>query len=194
MRPIDRNEILPIGDYEQVRDHFRARVIHEKRPRRVKIGDHLSAVFENRDSVLLQIQEMLRTERISSEPAIKHEIETYNALIPGENELSVTLFVEIPERELRDRMLIELAGLERHVGIDVNGERLMATSEPRPGAVDDRTTAVHYLKIPLSEAAAGMLKQRRAAASLVVTHPRYEARADLSEATLAKLAEDLSGG
>src|SRR5215218_8057940 len=115
MRPIDRNEILPIGDYEQVRDRFRSRVIAEKRPRRVKLGDHISAVFENRDSVLLQIQEMLRTERISSEPAIKHEIETYNELIPGDNELSLTVFVEVPDRELRDRMLIELAGLERHV-------------------------------------------------------------------------------
>lgn len=118
MRTIERSEILPIGDYEQVRAHFRARVIAEKRPRRVKLGDHLSAVFENRDTVLLQIQEMLRTERISSEPAVKHELETYNELIPRENELSVTLFVEIPDRELRDRMLIELAGLERYVGIE----------------------------------------------------------------------------
>jgi hypothetical protein len=193
MRPIDRNEILPIGAYEQVREHFRARVIAEKRPRRVKVGDHLSAVFENRDSVLLQIQEMLRTERISSEPAIKHEIETYNELVPGDNELSITLFVEIPERELRDRMLIELAGLERHLGIEVNGERYMASSPPRPGAVDDRTTAVHYLKIRLPEGAAGLLKERRATAALVVTLPRHEARADLSAATLAKLAEDLSG-
>jgi hypothetical protein len=193
MRLIDRNEILPIGDYEQVRDRFRARVISEKRPRRVKLGDHLSAVFENRDSVLLQIQEMLRTERISSEPAIKHEIETYNELIPGENELSLTVFVEIPERELRDRMLVELAGLERHVGIEVNGERYMASSGPRPGAVEDRTTAVHYMKIRLPDGAAGLLKDGRATAALVVTHPRYEARADLSAATLAKLGEDLSG-
>lgn len=193
MRTIERSEILPIGDYEQVRAHFRARVIAEKRPRRVKLGDHLSAVFENRDTVLLQIQEMLRTERISSEPAVKHELETYNELIPRENELSVTLFVEIPDRELRDRMLIELAGLERYVGIEVNGERIMVSSAPRPGAVDDRTTAVHYLKIPLTEDAARLLRERRAKAALLVTHPRYEARADLSAATLEKLAEDLSG-
>jgi hypothetical protein len=192
MRPIERSEILPIGDYEQVRERFRARVIQEKRPRRVKVGDHLSAVLENRDSVLLQIQEMLRTERISSEPAIKHEIETYNELIPGADELSLTVFVEIPEREVRDRMLIELAGLERHVGIEVNGERIMASSGPRPGAVEDRTTAVHYMKIPLPEGAARALKERRATAALVVTHPRYEARADLPSATLAKIAEDLS--
>lgn len=193
MRPIDRNEILPIGDYEQIRERFRARVIQEKRPRRVKLGDHLSAVFENRDSVMLQIQEMLRTERITSEPAIKHEIETYNELIPGDGELSLTVFVEIPEREVRDRMLVDLAGLERHVGVEVNGERFMASSGPRAGAVEDRTTAVHYLKVRLPSAAVALFKERRAAAALVVTHPRYEARAELSPATLAKLAEDLAG-
>src|SRR5690349_24506610 len=100
MRPIERSEVLPIGEYEAIRERFRARVITEKRPRRVRIGEHLSAVFENRDSVMLQIQEMLRTERITSEHAVMHEIETYNDLIPGSDELSVTLFVEIPSKEL----------------------------------------------------------------------------------------------
>src|SRR5688572_24580768 len=117
MRPIDRSEILPIGEYETIRERFRARVIAEKRPRRVRIGEHLSAVFENRDSVMLQIQEMLRTERITSEPGILHEIETYNELLPGKDELSLTLFVEIPAKELRDKMLVELAGLEDHVSL-----------------------------------------------------------------------------
>src|SRR4051812_6549302 len=107
MRPIDRNEILAIGEYELIRDRFRSRVIEEKRPRRVRIGEHLTMIFENRDSVLLQIQEMLRTERITTESGILHEIETYNELIPGEGQLSVTLFVEIPDRALRDQMLVD---------------------------------------------------------------------------------------
>ena len=69
MRLIERSEILPIGEYELIRPHFRARVVEAKRPRRVALGEHISALFENRDSVLLQIQEMLRTERITGEPA-----------------------------------------------------------------------------------------------------------------------------
>ena len=47
------------------------------------MGDKASAVFENHDTVLLQIQEMLRTERISREAAIQHEIDTYNEHFPG---------------------------------------------------------------------------------------------------------------
>src|SRR5689334_6801955 len=108
MRPIERSEILGLGPYEQIRDRFRARVIDEKKARRVALGEHLTVVFENRDTVLLQIQEMLRTERITTESAIAHEIETYNELVPAEGELSVTLFVEIPDKETRDRLLVEL--------------------------------------------------------------------------------------
>src|SRR5271168_3775318 len=105
MKPVQRNEILPIGEYELVRPHFRARVIEEKKARRLQVGEHLSAVFENHDSVLLQIQEMLRTERITAEAAIAHEIETYNELVPARGQVSLTLFVEIPDKETRDRML-----------------------------------------------------------------------------------------
>lgn len=192
MQQIQRNEILPIGEYEAIRPHFRARVIEEKRPRRVRIGEHVSAVFENRDSVLLQIQEMLRTERITSESAILHEIETYNDLVPGEGQLSVTMFVEIPQKEVRERMLVDLAGLEDRIALEVDGERFAVTGKRPDGYVEGRTTAVHYLKVTPSKEAAAKIKARKAKVALLITHPKYEERADLGPATVAKLAEDLS--
>ena len=192
MRIIERNEILPIGDYEAIRPHFRARIIEEKRPRRVKVGEHLSAVFENRDSVLLQIQEMLRTERITSEPSIAHEIETYNDLVPGERQLSLTLFVEIPERELRDRLLVEWAGLEDAVGLEIDGARFAAHGKRPPGWVPERTTAVHYLKIDLTAEAVASLQSGKAKAALVIDHPRLSERAELGRATIGRLVDDLS--
>jgi Protein of unknown function (DUF3501) len=193
MRTIERSEILPLGEYETIRPRFRARVIEQKKLRRVTFGEHFSAVFENRDTVLLQIQEMLRTERITSEPAIMHEIETYNDLIPGEDELSLTLFVEISEREVRERVLVELAGLEESVGIEVAGTFFRAVDKRSPGAVPERTTAVHYLKVKLSPEAAAALKAKTAEAAIVIKHPRLEARADLSPGTRTELAWDLAG-
>lgn len=192
MRTIERSEILPIGEYELVRPHFRARVIEEKRPRRVPVGEHISVMFENRDSVLLQIQEMLRTERITSEPAILHEIETYNELVPGADQLSLTVFVEIADRALRERMLVELAGLEETIGLEVDGVFFLATGAPSVGAVPGRTTAVHYFKVTLSPGAAAAIQKKEAKAALVVKHPAHPARAELSRATLEKLAEDLA--
>jgi len=192
MQLIQRNEILPLGEYEAIRPHFRARVIEEKRPRRARLGEHVSVTFENRDTVLLQIQEMLRTERITGEAAILHEIRTYNDLVPGADEISLIAFVEIPDKELRDRLLVELAGLEDTVAIEVDGARF-AASGPRPdGYMAGRTTAVHYLKAKLTPEAAAALRAGTAKAALLVTHPRYSARAELGAAALAKLAEDLA--
>jgi hypothetical protein len=191
MRPIDRSEILPLGDYEQIRARFRARVIEEKRPRRVKLGEQISAVFENRDSVLLQIQEMLRTERITSESGIKHELDTYNDLIPAPGELSMTLFVEIPDSVVRDRMLIELKGLEGCVSVEVDGVRAPATSDPK-GVMPDRTTAVHYFKVKLGDEASAAIRAKTAKVAVRVDHPRLAVRTELGPASIAKLAEDLS--
>ena len=94
MKKVERAELLGFAEYEPLREHFRQRVIASKRVRRVELGRHMSLVFENHDTVLLQIQEMLRTERISDERAIAHEIDTYNELIPPPGGLCATMFIE----------------------------------------------------------------------------------------------------
>src|SRR5438477_13111247 len=97
MKPVERSEILGLAEYETIRDRFRARVIEEKRIRRVQLGAKATAVFENHDTVLMQVQEMLRTERITKESSIAHEIATYNELVPKDNELSATVMIEIAD-------------------------------------------------------------------------------------------------
>ena len=84
MRKVERGELLGLAEYEQIRPQFRSRIIAEKTERRLVAGE-VSVTFENHDTVLFQIQEMLRTERITKEAAIDHEIETYNELVPGPN-------------------------------------------------------------------------------------------------------------
>ena len=150
-------------------------------------------VFENRDSVLLQIQEMLRIERITAEPAIAHEIETYNDLLPGAGQLSLTVFVEIADKPTRDRMLVELAGLEDTVGVEVDGKVFPASGKRPDGFVLGRTTAVHYLKATLDAGALAAVTGGTARVAVVVSHPQLQARAELPRATVAKLAEDLAG-
>jgi hypothetical protein len=193
MKPVDRSEILPLGAYEQIRDRFRNRVIAEKRARRVSIGEHMSAVYENRDTVLLQIQEMLRTERITKASAVDHEIATYNELVPGDDELSMTLFIEINDKQERERLLVALAGMEEHVLLEIDGERFAAKAGHKDGAQEGRTTAVQYYKIPLSPDAAAKLRDRVATdVALVVDHDAYPARARLGDAALREVAGDLS--
>jgi hypothetical protein len=198
MKPIDRSEILGLADYEAVRERFRARVIVEKKHRRIPIGPKVSAVFENRDTVLLQIQEMLRTERITRPAAVQHEIDTYNELVPADDELSCTLMIEIADKDERDLFLQAARGLEKHVWFVAGEQRLAAqASERGSGEPVDRTTAVHYLKFHLPKDVADALRAAargrpmRAPLQLQIDHPAYAVFAELPAETIAALSEDL---
>ena len=105
--------------------------------------------------------------------------------------MSLTLFVEIADKPTRDRALVELAGLEDAIAVEVDGARFPAWG-PRPaGFVEGRTTAVHYLKATLSPEAAAAVVAGEASVAIVVGHPRLEARAPLDRAALDALAEDM---
>ncbi len=192
MQRVERNEILKIGEYETIREPFRARIIAEKKARRVAFGPLATAVFENHDTVLLQIQEMIRTERITREGAILHEIETYNQLIPADGELSATVMLEIDDRDTREKFLNAAAGIHEHIAMEVDGDRSRATWDDRL-VIPGRASAVLYLKFPLSKDALRKIKSGAAKVALVASHPAYEARAELSPAAVKSLTEDLEG-
>jgi hypothetical protein len=200
MKPIQRNEILDLASYEVVREHFRARVIQEKKRRRVQLGPKSTALFENRDTVLLQIQEMLRTERITRSAAIDHEIETYNDFIPASDELSCTVMIEIADPAERDAFLVAARGFEKHVWLTAGPHRVRAHGKERGDEGADRTTAVHYLKFALPRSIADELRAAKperapeAAGDLAleVTHPAYSVRAPLGREVLLELGADLN--
>src|SRR6516225_11115570 len=151
MKLVERGEILGLAEYEAVRERFRARVIAEKKLRRTQLGPKATAVFENHDTMLMQIQEMLRTERITRAAAVQHEIDTYNELVPAAGELSCTVMIEIVDKAERDAFLQTALGFEKHVWLVVDGEHVPARAISR-GTPSDRTTAVHYLKFALPPA------------------------------------------
>lgn len=199
MKPIERGEVLGIAEYESIRDRFRARVIQEKKGRRVTFGQYGSCVFENRDTVLMQIQEMLRTERITREAAVQHEVDTYNELIPGAHELSATIMIEIDDKTTREKFLIDAKGLEREFALVIGGTRCPGKNDPAR-EFPDRTTAVHYVKFDLApageQALRDVLAKKTKAEDLVIelvsTHPQYLVTTRLPPALVANLAEDLA--
>ncbi len=191
MQLVERGEILGLSEYEEIRPHFRARVIALKKQRRVALGGHVTLVFENHDTVLLQVQEMLRTERISKEAAIQHEIDTYNDLIPKSGQLSATAMIEYPDAAERDAMLEKLVGVESKFYVEFAGERCFSESDLRTVKAE-RTTAVHYLRFPLTPAVQHALQARASGIAVGIDHPAYSVRVELDATTLASLAEDFS--
>jgi hypothetical protein len=190
MKRIDRSEVLGLADYEALREHFRNRVLGEKRRRRLLMGSVASCLFENRDTVLLQIQEMLRTERITKESGIQHEIDTYNDLIPAPGQLSCTLFIEIEDANERKRRLQAALGLERHVVLCCDDDRMPAEFDPARCHADT-ASAVNYLKFTLTPLAATRLRAQSGTWRLSIEHPAFKLDAPLPAPLLQALAEDL---
>jgi hypothetical protein len=194
MRKVDRSELLDLGAYEQVRERFRNRVIALKARRRVALGAHMTLTFENHDTVLLQVQEMLRTERISDERSIAHELATYNELVPGARGLSATLFIEYDDAEERRAKLVELAGLRTEIRLRIAGSEHVARFATHFGEELERIPSVNYLTFDeLAPTAAASLLDAGVPAALACTHPGYRVEVPLPAPLREELALDLGG-
>src|SRR5215470_3580811 len=145
MKKVALDDILGFNAYEKVRPEHRQRIIELKKNRRVSIGDKISLLFENRDTVIFQIQEMLRAERISDLDKIRDEITVYNELVPEHSELSATLFIEIEDQtHLRDDLL-KFLGIDETVFLQVGPHRIRATFE-EGRSKEDKISAVQYVR------------------------------------------------
>ena len=193
MRKLTVDDIVDLRAYERERDEFRARVIALKKQRRVQVGDLVTIVFENTDTMRFQIQEMARAEKMLRDEQIEHEVETYNELIPGPGELCATLFIEITNEDALREWLPKLPGIQRHIAFDIAGTEVRGVEpdEERLTREDDITSTVHYLTftVPPAQQAAFLAGP----VTLVVDHPEYRAETPLSEEQRAALAADFEG-
>ena len=192
---IQRGDIKDLVAYEKVREETRAAIIALKRDRRLALGPNLTILFENRETVLFQIQEMVRTERIVDEGKIREEIQAYAPLLPAPGELSATLFIEIPDlmrmsQEQVRETVNRFQGLDRQgVSLVVDGERLPARFE-LGHSKEEKMAAVHYLRFVVPE---GRRDLGGRSATLVVDHPRYQAEAALPATLRQALEAELRG-
>jgi len=193
MDKIRPDEVINFFEYEKVRDARRESVIELKRRRRVSVGRYLSLVFENRETVLFQIQEMCRAERIADDAKVQEELDVYNALLPGPGELSATLFIEIEDMTRIKPVLDRLMGIDtgQHVWLQV-GREFAVPGEFEAGHSDEekgKLAAVHFVRFTFPAAAVRAFAD--SPAFVAVDHPAARARVELSAETKAALSEDL---
>jgi len=190
LKKITLDEILDLTTYEKRRQDIRAAVMALKEPRRVAVGDRLTFIFENRDTVRFQVQEMARAERMVKPEAIQAELDVYNELMPGDGELSATLMIEIPDAELIRRELDRLVGIDEYVWLDVGDESIQATFDPKQFEAD-RISAVQYIRFPLGRDGTARFADPSVPVALRVAHPSYAASTPIDGATRESLARDL---
>ncbi|HMV65471.1 MAG TPA: DUF3501 family protein [Myxococcota bacterium] len=185
MEAVRRDEIVDFETWSDQRDRVRPRMLDVKRARRVEIGPWVTVLFENRDTVRYQVQEMMRAERIVREADIRHELDTYNELLGGPGELGTCLLIGIDDPAARDARLRRWLDLPSRVALVLEGgARVGATWDPRQIGVD-RLSAVQYLKFDVGG---------RVPVAIVIDSPDPELAAEvgLSAETRAALAADLA--
>jgi hypothetical protein len=190
------DDISDLRAYERERGEFRSRIIDLKKKRRVHVGTIQTLVFENRDTIRFQIQEMARVERLISDDAIATELRMYNPLVSRPGRLAATLFIELTSDDQMREWKPKLAGLERsyelHLGHGDDVEAVAARlDEGHEDTLtrDEVTASVHYLWWPLTPAQTDKLAA--GPATVVCTHPNYAESAELSDITRASLVADL---
>jgi hypothetical protein len=192
-RKLTLDDIADLRAYERERPEFRAKVIEIKRRRRIELGTFVTLMFENRDTMRLQIQEMARVEKILTDEGIQEELEAYNPLIPEPGQLCATLFIELTSDEAMREWLPKLVNVERSVVV-----RLADGSEVR-GELDkghesqltrtEVTAAVHYMTFEFSPQQIETFEQGPVV--VAIDHPAYREDIELMQTTVDELLRDL---
>ena len=192
MKKLTVDDIADHRAYEKARDDFQAHIIDMKRRRRISVGDLVTVVFENTDTMRWQVQEMARAERMLTDDAIADQVSTYNELIPNQGELSGTLFIELTDDAKLREWLPKLVNIQHAVRFDLaDGSHVDAVPQDEERlSRDDVTATVHYLKFPFTAAQQNTFAA--GPARIVIDHTRYHAIAELTVEQRAELARDFA--
>ena len=170
------HDLLPAAEYEQQREQFRSQIIALKQRRRISIGPLITLVFENRETLRFQTQEMIRVEHILEPHRVQEELDVYNALMPGCGELSATLLIEITEEDRMKDWLDVFMGLDHGetVAIRTGTEQAFGLFEGGHSH-ETKISAVHFVRFRPSASMTAAFADLRQSVTLTVHHHEYHA-------------------
>jgi hypothetical protein len=192
-RKLTLDDIADLRAYERERESFRAQMIEVKRRRRVALGTLITIMFENRDTMRLQIQEMVRVEKVLTDEGVLEELKAYNPMIPEAGQLCATLFLELTSEDQVREWLPKLAGLENSISLLLaDGSRVRGEIDAQHAAGltrDDVTAAVHYLTFNFTPEQVNAFEA--GPVTVECSQPNYLEASALSDSTKTELLTDL---
>jgi len=189
---ITRDDLMSLEQYAEKREAFRQQVIEHKKHRQVALGPNATLYFEDRLTLLYQIQEMLRIEKVFEADGINEELEAYNPLVPSGRNFKATFMIEYPDPLVRAAQLEKMVGIEDLVWMQV-GEHDKIWSiadEDLERSTENKTSAVHFLRFELNDELARALKHG-ANWEMGVQHPVYSYQLTVEGDTRLSLLNDL---
>lgn len=193
LHQVTREDLLSDAEFAKVRKERRAALLPVKRLRRLELGPVCTIYFENFETMLFQIQEMLLTER-GGEAQIADELAAYNPLIPQGSELVATIMFEIDDPVRRANTLARLGGIEHDFFLQVGDERApgVPESDVERTREDGKASSVHFVRFLLSPALIARFRDPGTQILVGCSHPGYSHLAGLTPATRAELNRDFA--
>ena len=193
MKPIAADTLLNIIEYEKVRHTYRQDIIAYKKNRRISLGPNVMLTFENEKTLTFQIQEIMRAERLVHDEQIQEEVDVYNTIMPPENGLSATLFIEVVEEEKIRPVLNKFIGLtdRQTLYLDINGEKIYAEFE-QGREEENKISSVHYIQFLFSNEQKNNFTDSESETMLGIDYKDYKYTETVPEGLQRSLCEDLS--
>ena len=192
MNRLTQADLLSLADYERQRVNMRREIIALKKRRRIDVGPLVTLVFENRRTLLFQIQEMLRAEHIVAPSKIQDELDVYNALLPHTGALSATLMIAITSETHVKDILDSFQDFDRGdtLGITVQNQTVFADFEAGHSK-EDKVSAVHFVRVKVPRSFRQALQEDGSHARMTITHKNHAAEANVPRAMQEEWLQDL---
>ena len=193
MKSIAADTLMNIIEYEKVRHTYRQDIIAYKKNRRISLGPNIMLTFENEKTLTFQIQEIMRAERLVHDEQIQEEVDVYNTIMPPENGLSATLFIEVVEEAKIRPVLNKFIGLTDHqtLYLDINGEKVYAEFE-QGREEENKISSVHYVQFLFSNEQKNNFTDSESETKLGIDYKDYKYTKTVPDGLQRSLCEDLS--
>ncbi len=194
MKPLVQADLLSIADYERQREAFRSKIIALKQRRRISLGPLITLVFENHETLRFQTQEMIRVEHILDPFKVQAELDIYNTLMPGADEVSATLLIEITDQERMKEWLDMFMGLDHGetVSICAGSEQVFGVFEGGHSH-ETKISAVHFVRFKPTKSMIAAFADLHVPVTLTVHHREYHADVPVSGSMREEWLSDLAG-
>ncbi|GAB4559415.1 MAG: hypothetical protein Tsb0020_05190 [Haliangiales bacterium] len=189
MQAIQRSDIIDAAQYRHQWRDRRDDIIELKRARRFRLSPYLSVVFESRETLVHQLNEVIRIENITDEAKIERELALYNHLVPASDELLITLFFEFTAQEQIHTHLDGVSSLDDRVALRVADYTLSAHVARAPG--DPAVAAVNYVHLAVPALQQFLLSVRGCDVELTLSLPSQRYRVSLPMYIRDLLASEL---
>ena len=190
-RQIEKKDLLAPKIYVEGRKQIRKNLVEFKINRRVALGPYATFYFENFETILAQVQEMLYIEK-GGEEQLENELIAYNPLVPNGKELTATLMFEIDNPISRSVFLSKVGGIEKKIFFKIDNEIVKAVPEEDVDrtSAEGKASSVQFIHFKLNDDQITKFKSGNTSIELGIDHNEYSHTTKLTEDNVKSLSAD----